>query len=326
MLRKVAFYSHFHNGDIFISKGYVQAIMRAYPGIDYIFALGVHPSVADYIDYKAAVGTKPDAVKDLRCEMVTIDKLPDFGWYQRLTPFEGGFLVNTWVGAYKEALPPGEVHANYRSLQRMWTGIFEDLNSAMGLQLRMPADPLDAVPTTDWSVYNCTPADEYLAAHPCAKRLLFCNGPVMSDQSVWGDDDMRSVIEALAEQHPDWDLVCTRKFDTHLPNVHFTDDIFRQSSDLNEIGYLSTHCDLIWGKVSGPFMFCQVRENMFNPDIIFFACSDRPSDSLPYGCEGLGCRYYHALTDDPQTMIAQINQVIMRPDPDEPVGSMVVLP
>lgn len=329
MLRKVCFFNYLHNGDIFTGKAYVQAIMRAYPGFDYAYALGASPESAQLPLYDHAAGTRSDVIKDLRCYLITCDQLPEGGpgWYDRVAVWGDWLLVNSWIGAYAaDVFPPGEEHANYPSLQRMWAMVFDEVNAVLGTRLTISADIWDAVPTTDWSVYNCAAADRYLAAQRFEKRLLFCNGPARSHQSVWAEDDMRGVIEPLADQHPDWDFICTQPFPSALPNVHFTDDIFQQDCDINEIAYLSTHCDLIWSKVSGPYIYCHVPENMFDPTTTFFSSSDRPSDSLPFGCEDLRCRYYHSLTGDPATLIGQINAAMAAPAAEPPAGSMIVLP
>lgn len=329
MLRKLCFFNFLHNGDIFTGKGYAQAIMRAYPGIDYAYALGAGPGTAGIARYEHALRTNHYAIKDLRCQLTTTDDLPpELDWYERFLVYDGWLLVNTWIGAYAdEVLKAGEVHANYPNLQRMWSLIFDEVNSTMGMNLRMPEDVWAAVPTTDWSVYNCALADAHVDTHPATRRLLFCNGPVRSAQSAWGGNDMHEVIETLAGQHPDWDMLCTRPFPTSLPNVHFTDDIFlEQPCDINEIGYLSTRCDLIWGKVSGPYIYCHVPENIFDPRTVFFSSSDRPSDSLPYGCEGVRCHYYHSPTADPDTLVTQLTEAVLGAADREPAGSMIVLP
>ena len=41
--------------------------------------------------------------------------------------------------------------------------------------------------------------------------------------------------------------------------------------DLNEISYLSLFCDTIIGRASGPYVFTQVKENLYNPNKTFLA-------------------------------------------------------
>lgn len=310
-MRKVCFFNYMHNGDVFNTKAMVQALMAARPDFDYSYALNCHP----------------DVVKDL-CPHRPWDQFPheEVRWKFPVTERGGEILVNTWIGGYADVvLLPGEEHANYPGILRMWQQVFAEFDAVAGTALPVPTDVWAVVPTTDWSAYNRAAADAFIAAHPCEKRLLMSNGPVRSHQSSWGDDDMRDVIHQLADRHPDWQFVCTQGFVTDRPNVYFTVDVFAQACDINEIAYLSRSCDLIWGKVSGPYMFCHVRENIFDPRKIFFSSSDRASDSLPYGCDGLGCHYYHSLTADPAVLAGQIEDVMLRSAGRPPLGSMIVL-
>lgn len=327
MIRKIHFFNFFHNGDIFTGKAYVQFIMRSYPGIDYSYSLGTSDAAREIPRFKAAAGTNPRVIADLRCETLTCDVVPpELGWYDRFALVDDRMYVNTWVGAYaQQVFPPGEEHANYPSLRSMWQIVFEELNTRMQLSLEPPSDVWSAVPTTDWTVYDYDSANDFISADRSARRLLFSNGPVNSSQSVWGDSDMRGVIKSLAERRPDWTFVCTRKFDTSMPNIFFTDDIFQQSCDMNEIGYLSTYFDFMWGKVSGPYIYCHVRDNLFNPNKIFFSSSDRPSDSLPYGCDGLQCHYFHSLTGEDITLAEQVEHVVSENVDVTPSGRMIVL-
>ena len=48
------------------------------------------------------------------------------------------------------------------------------------------------------------------------------------------------------------------------------------SSNLNEISYLSTKCDLIIGRSSGPYTFCIVEEN-YNKNKLICLCDEYSS-------------------------------------------------
>ena len=60
------------------------------------------------------------------------------------------------------------------------------------------------------------------------------------------------------------------------------------NNDLNEISYLSTFCDVIIGKESGPFAFCTIKDNLMNENKTFINFCDR-NDWVwfPYG----NCKY-----------------------------------
>ena len=47
---------------------------------------------------------------------------------------------------------------------------------------------------------------------------------------------------------------------------------------MNEISYLSTFCDLIIGRNSGPFCFASNKENINSINKTFYAFNDRKTD------------------------------------------------
>jgi hypothetical protein len=65
--------------------------------------------------------------------------------------------------------------------------------------------------------------------------------------------------------------------------VKYTGDIIKvENSDLNEISYLSTFCDIIVGRSSGPFTFSNVKENIFDGNKAFLCFGEKETDCLPY--------------------------------------------
>lgn len=297
MIKNICFYNHWHNGDVFSSKAFVRMMQQALPEFHYMYALASDPYI----------------IQDLNCDCGHVSQLPDLITYG----IPGAVLhdtlfINTWIGVYMgQVALPGEHHGNYPSLYRMWSHIYAMVSQILEVNLQLPPNVWSAVSETTWATYNCAPADQFDADHATAKKLLFCNGDVRSGQSVWGD--LQDVTHMLAQANPDWQIMCTQKFQTHVPNIHFTSDLFQQSCDINEIAYLSTKCDLIWGKNSGPYMFCHVTDNLFNPAKVFFSGSDRASDSYVHGCGDLKCAYYHSLTHDVCTLVDQITNAMHAP-------------
>lgn len=307
MIRNICFYNHWHNGDVFAGKAFVQMLQATLPAYHYMYALAGDPHI----------------IADLNCDCGHVNQLPaEITDSIQGAVVQDTLFINTWIGVYMHQVAlPGEHHGNYPNLYRMWCHIYESIGPILQIGLRMPDSVWCAVSKTHWSAYNCVPADQFVACHEHNKKLLFCNGAVRSGQSVWSD--MSEVTQELARTHTDWQIICTQKFDTDLANIHFTQNIFQQACDINEIAYLSTKCDFIWGKNSGPYMFCHVQDNVFNPDQMFFSCSDRPSDSYVHGCMELPCVYYHSLTQDATMLVNQITHVITTKS--VPTRSMQVL-
>ena len=297
-MKDVCFFNRWHNGDVFAGKGWIQDIMQQVPDINYGYAHVNNPKI----------------VADLDCVHMSYDVLPaGIADHVRFAVNDTTVFINTWIGSYvDEVLKPGEQHGNWPNLHHMWTLIYDKLNEINGMNLVMDANPLKYVPVTTWAPYRTDLADNFTARHSDATGFhLFCNGIVRSYQSRL--DYMSEVIQNLAKRHTDHIFICTAKeFTTDLPNVFFTEDIFGLDSDINEIAYLSTHpmCYSIVGKNSGPYMYCHVRENIFNKDKQFVSLSHRPSDSYPWGTTGIQCHYTHCLSESAVRITAVIDDIV----------------
>jgi hypothetical protein len=192
---------------------------------------------------------------------------------------------------------PDEGHANYLSLHKMYNFIVNYLNEKHLCCIKLTGNPLDYVPEIDWSIqYDIEPANDFVLSTKGKFRYLFCNGKVRSNQSSLGD--MSGIIQALAQQMPNDVFICTEVFNTSLPNIFFTKNIFSIPCDLNEIAYLSNFCDAIVGKNSGPFMFTHHKQTINNESKVFVAFSNHVSDCYPHHMKSLPCKYIHSSTSN----------------------------
>jgi hypothetical protein len=86
-----------------------------------------------------------------------------------------------------------------------------------------------------------------------------------------------------------------------LDNVVFTNDIIKSNEcDLNEISYLSTFCDIIVGRNSGPFCFASTKNNLKDPNKTFYAFGNKETDCFVYEVD-VECKfifeYFNTLED-----------------------------
>lgn len=285
MINRIVFFNHFHVGDVFFSKAYLDKIIKQLPDIEFFY---VHP-------YNQRL------VHDLNINTDVSKLMLDTGPIssQRFVQLDQCLLVNTWIGAYLDLVLPGELHGNYLSLRKMFKIIEQELVTRLNRTLEIVTEnQFEVIPVTDWSRYNITPIDQFCIDHQSQNKHLFCNGFVRADQCRLGS--MKNIIETLAEMLPNDIFICTEKFNTTISRIYFTDDITKTSADVNEIAYLSTRCQTIIGKNSGPYMYCHVRENFFDSNRVFVSCSYRASDSYPAHLKGFDCYYLQSTTDDPE--------------------------
>lgn len=285
--KELVFFQHFHNGDLFVSKEYVRQVFNELTNVSVSYIHFNHPKTLKDIGIPQ-IG-KPDRSFDnyLRSPK----RAP---WY---VEYENLLLVNTWCEGFFRHNPaivvPTPHGINHLKMQAQWSHIFQKINSKFGSSLALrPRETY--MGKIDYSQFNIAPIDEYIAKHAHRKKILISNGEVMSNQSFSGT--MQDIIGILALEFPNWDFICTTKFGTLIPNIYFTDNIIPQdpplaeetvawskkTCDLNEISYLSTFCDIIVGRNSGPFVYCVTERNLMDSTKTIISFNKFEDDSLAW--------------------------------------------
>ena len=279
----IVFFNQYHNGDCFVGKGWVRNIMQQIPEAKFYYAHKNWPTI----------------VKDLGCEHLHVDELGAVNNMTRLAnDAEGHLYLNTWCGAFQgEVFGFGE-HSNYIRQHRIYELYCGMLTKQLGRPITQSTNPHDYLPFQDFGVHDLTLADAFIASIGDRRLVLMCNGTAMSGQSEMGD--MSRVIDALAKEFPDTVFVATNKSRNHgHENVRYTQDIFNMESDINQIAYLSRRASLIVGKNSGPFSYCQFKENLEDASKTFWNFSSRLTDCLTAGLEFPSINKFSPQTHDP---------------------------
>lgn len=245
MLNKLIFYNHFGHGDLHESREFVKDIIRLIPANEYFYAHGKDPEILRDI---------PNLKHDL----------VDSNMYS-MSPFslkDGILYINTWIGRDSRYVLPGigcTIEKNHEMLSDI-------LRKACGIGLSGP--PQNYIPRIDYTFFNTNGIADF--ARDCRKKVLICNGNVQSNQAY--NFDFSKIIERLATDNADIDFITTQKIDFKRGNLFYTGEITKvRGCDLNEISFLSTFCDVIVGRSSGPFLFCQTHDNWMDPDKKFIS-------------------------------------------------------
>jgi hypothetical protein len=274
----ITLYNHYHNGDLFVCKQFVQNLIDQCSGINFRYCHFNHPkTLAD----------------------LNIEQSGDLSRYveqSKIMLFPDEIAINTWVGAYQYVNDPpvlcrGEI--NLYMLHNIWSYIYRQVSELTGQTLRINSDIKSYVPQIDYSKFDVSSVNTFVECHT-SKKVLISNGEAMSGQSFSGD--LAPVIEYFADAYKHITFICTKSFETSKKNIAFTDRIIQveesfpnsnmywnqnlKKSDINEISYLSTFCDLIIGKNSGPFIYCLTKENVFNTNKTFIALNINLADNL----------------------------------------------
>lgn len=295
---RIIFFNHFHRGDLFTHKEFIRHLKVLLPDANMEYWHFNHPKVN--LDLKVPLTNTPHQ----------LDRNVKF--------YDQGevIAINTWIGVW------GDIFAKYGgvnldSLYESWSEIFNKLN------VSLHADKEMYLPTIDYSFFNVKNVDEFVRTSN-RKRVLVCNGKPMSNQSF--ESDMTDVVNSFAKSYPDVDFICTKKIETKESNVHFTDHIISDNEtfigpnpfwndrasntcDLNEIAYLSTHCNGIIGKNSGPFVFCETAQNLKDKNKVIVSFCKGPNESMANTVK-VHCRYKH-LTDHSEQSINKTLEWVM---------------
>lgn len=301
------FFNHYHRGDLFTHKEFARQCKKEITWAKMAYWHYNHPKV------------NADLGIPLQNTPYQLDNKQLFYYLEQDNKIF--LLVNTWIGCHNEIFAKhGGV--NLLSLTESWKVLFDEINSKMKSNLVVDSNIEAYLPTIDWDFFNVDNVDDFVAANS-GKKVLFCNGVPMSNQSF--ASDLSKEIKDLAHTYKDILFICTKKFDTSAENIKFTDDIIQDTEefqiktpwndrplnncDLNEISYLSTKCNAIIGKNSGPFVFCETKENFMDPSKMIVSFSKGQFESMSNSVN-MKCKY-KLVTDHSEDNIKKvITQVV----------------
>jgi hypothetical protein len=284
-MKRIVFFNQFHNGDCFVGKEYVRAIVQALPAVEFFYAHDNHP----------------DIIKDLPVEYNPLSAFPNLDRMTRVAESADGetVYINTWVGCWQGALFPFGEHINNQRLHAIWSKYFEYLKLPIGAAE-------DYLPRIDFTAFDIKAAMDFVQqAHMTNQKIvIFCNGSANSGQSRAGN--FESTIRLLAADFPNKRFLLTSAIDNlSAPNIYYANEVIPLASNLNQIAYISQFSEMIIGKNSGPFTWCQFRSNLLDSYRTFFNFSILPTD-----CPSGGSRYLARCLFSPVTDDARIYELI----------------
>ena len=253
---KINFYNNFHCGDIHNSRGLITHIMKSL-GNDNVYT------------YRHINGQKLllDVNVEYINEQVNTNELVFY--------YQEELYINTWVGCKDEQ------GSQFCGFGCNALGNMHLLNCIYRLLKK------DIIITDEWELVSDIDYTKYINDNiqnfikPNTKNILICNGPVLSWQS--SNFLFTSIINQLADKYPNYRFILTQK-DSQIDknNVYYTTDIIGNVGfpDLNEISIISTKCNVIVGRASGPFMFAQTRSTLTDETKTFISINNTIKDSF----------------------------------------------
>jgi hypothetical protein len=119
--------------------------------------------------------------------------------------------------------------------------------------------PIDFLPKIDYSFYDIK---KIVPPPRAAKTVLICNNEIQSAQAI--NFNINDMLRALSVSYPNINFIATNDCEVKNNNITFMSEYGIVGGDLNEISYLSTLCDVVIGRNSGPYSFCMVSDNILD--------------------------------------------------------------
>ncbi len=274
---EICFYSGFGNGDLFNSREIIKEIV--YNNKNYVFYYAHSKSPRMFADIP-----------------IKYAKLQDF--MQNDRPFIIGqnndLYINTWIGRDPKYVLPG-----IGCILKNYIVMFQEILKQIGLK-PLTKTEADYVPTFDYSKFEIQGVKDFITSYGKNNNILISNGDAWSAQAI--NFSFTPAIIRLVERFPHHKFIITEAIDNYsAPNLFYSGDITKTSDgfDLPEISYLSTFCNLIIGRASGPQVFAQVKENIFDKNKIFLIFSKHVNSAKLTSSDVLRLsKLYHSSTTD----------------------------
>lgn len=260
IIRNICFFNHFHNGDIFHSKEFVRDILN-------------QTRLRGFYAHNCA----SNIILDVDVESVPMIPVDEKSFYGVMNDT---YFINTWIGTRFDKDLEYSNECSLRFNYAMYKKIYEDTNKNLGTNLVLKSQ-IDYFPTIDFTKYRIESINDFIKSVENRKKILITNGLCNSGQCK-DYEDIKPTVVKLIETFKDILFIVTSNMNYKADNLVYTDDITapRLGCDLNEIGYISTFCDIIIGRNSGPYCFATNKQNILNSNKTFFAFGKADTDSF----------------------------------------------
>ena len=262
-MNKIVFFNHYHRGDLHTSKEFVKEVMNKLPDVEFEYWHGNPEIILQEIGIGPAAQKTPVLLDKSKALMKTSDAL----------------YINTWVGCQWDVFcKHGGI--NMHTLYEQWENLYKGINKFFETDLTLNKSKEHYLPRIDFDKINKKAKaniDEKLK-NENTKKVLICNNTPASTQSFTFSIDKE--IQEMAQSNPDTLFILTNEMLEKEKNISYTSDIIgtKQEPDLQEISYLSSYMDVIVGKNSGPFVFCETYDNYMDKDKTFVSFNTKHKD------------------------------------------------
>lgn len=258
MKETITLYNHFHNGDVFFSRVMINILSKKY-------------NIRYYHNQRMPL------LNDIE-NLEEISGIPN-SYYPANETFISQNIINTWIGQ-NNMMYLNSVNVNSGCTFENYFTLCKMISDSYNIEL---SDVEEYLPQVDYDkLPNITNVVDTIKELKLLynKIVLISNGNVKSNQSE--NFDFTPIINQLSNDYSDILFLTTQSIGAANKNVLSIDTITKIVPDLLLISYISTECDIIVGRASGPFCFSQTKENLLNPNKTFISFNHRYSEGKYY--------------------------------------------
>lgn len=196
-------------------------------------------------------------------------------------------FINLWIASsvfYTKKIKTG---ITKESLFRHSYEIINNIEHYTKKKIKYPTNVLQTMPSSVAFPANKTKIDNFInnTLSLYRKKVIIPNGSVCSDQCPAFNLGNMVLDGGLIKKYPDVLFIFTAPFDSlsildeiidlSIKNIVFIDDIV-DPPNLNEIDYLSRHCDILLTRASGPGCVYSTRDNYLDKFKTFISFTSGP--------------------------------------------------
>jgi hypothetical protein len=185
--------------------------------------------------------------------------------------------INTWLGQggmrYLNRVNAGCSFENHMELAK-------EICNNFGIVIHDIEEHLPTVNFSNLPKFELINSEMLSYKEKFRKIVLVSNGDVHSSQSH--NFDFYPLIVQLSSDFPDVLFLCTKSINCINNNMINVDTITQIIPDLLYISQISTFCDVIIGRASGPYCFSQIKENLLDRNKTFIAFSYNANEGKFY--------------------------------------------
>lgn len=299
------FFNMFRNGDLFIVREFVREIIVSCPEYKWHYAHGNHPdSLIDLPCQYISMPHHPDVCRSSGCAEHTLSEL--LPRHKMLLPQEtirkmspeSNLYINTWTGSYHGHFFPVGHYANMHELIQIWKHIGQKLSPIINKTLFFEKSLIEYFPKIEEKTFDKDVAENFIRSireQGYQHIILWANGDSLSNQSKL--PSLNHPLVMMAKEFPKIAMIATSPFERTMNNLFFTNDIFGKKFDLPQISVLSSYCDIIVGKNSGPYSYANTHKNVSDKEKTFVSFSNAARDNLLFEAN-VPCSFFHSDTTD----------------------------